>query len=490
MDGVGPGTAEAVSPWGVGVGLGSASMFQTRAMEEKPTMRMLVAMMSGVVVVLGAPPGAAQDIAIPVPKETPDVKMPAGDAARGIPMPTGDLDQSVYRERRRRLMEEMGGGVAVIFGADHIDDGGRQNSDFYYFTGLADEAGAAIVLSPEEPLWTETLFLASVNPEADRWSGERAMLGRAMELGTGFARVMRTSRLPSSLSSLTVRSKDRKLVYLGPIVGYTSPIPKALDVCKKTTARIPGSGIRLAHEIVPLMRQVHDDAELALMRNAIDCTRAGLLAAMRGVKRGMSEYELKQVIERGFRSKGSRRLAFPSIVGSGPNGAVLHYRNDTRTMHDGELVLCDVGAEWQHYASDVTRTFPVSGRFSPRQREVYNTVLRAQQAAIDAVRPGARIREDVHQAARDVIEQSGFTDYFFHGTSHFVGIDVHDAGLYDKPLVPGTVITVEPGIYIAGEALGVRIEDEVLVTEDGCTVLTAAIPRTIEDIEAVMAGGR
>ena len=171
-------------------------------------------------------------------------------------------------------------------------------------------------------------------------------------------------------------------------------------------------------------------------------------------------------------------------------GAVLHYRDDNREMQTGELVLCDVGSEYEHYASDVTRTFPISGKFSPRQREVYEIVLRAQKVAIAGIKPGALIRDDVHEPAQRVIEEAGFTDRFFHSASHFVGIRVHDAGLSAKPLTVGTVITVEPGIYLADENLGIRIEDEVLVTEDGHEVLTQAIPKTVAEIEAVMSSAQ
>ncbi len=420
-----------------------------------------------------------------VPQETPDVRMPAGDAARGIPMPAGTFDQEVYRARRQRLMEQLDGDVAVVFGATSIGAHGAQDADFYNLTGLAQETGAALLLAPSEPVHKEFLFLRGVNPEQNRWNGERAILGRGIELGTGFARVYRTSRLGSTLALTGVHAE--KFVFLGPIVGYDKPIPKALQVCKDASARLPGVGVRMDHRLLRRMRQNHDEAELDLMRQAIACTGSGLEAAMCNVRAGMSEFELKQVIERGFRDAGSRRNAFDSIVASGPNGAVLHYPNDSRLMQAGELVLCDVGAEIEHYASDVTRTFPVSGRFTPRQREVYEVVLRAQQAAIDATRAGVRLREDIHEAARRVIEQAGFTDDFFHGTSHFVGLEVHDAGLSDEPLPAGTVITIEPGIYLADEALGIRIEDEVLITEDGCVVLTEGIPRSIDAIERLMA---
>lgn len=432
----------------------------------------------------------AQPIEIVVPHETPDVKMPRGDAARGIPMPHGQLGREVFRERRRRLMEQMGGDVAVVFSAAKIGGSRRQDMNFYYLTGLAYEEGAAILLAPEQPLWNETLFLKPVNPEVNRWDGERDMLGRAVELGTGFASVKRMNALASSMARAVLNANNRQMVFLGPVVGYTADIPKALDVCQKVTARIPGSGIRLEHRLLPRLRQVHDDAELELMQRAIDITGIALETAMREVRAGMTEYDLKQVIENEFRRKGARRPAFSSIVGSGPNGAVLHYRNDFRTMSDGELVLCDVGAEFEQYAADVTRTFPVSGRFTPRQREVYEVVLRAQQAGMDECRPGARMREDIHTAARRVIEDAGYTDYFFHGTSHFLGLDVHDVGVHDEPLVAGTVITVEPGIYIAEEKLGIRIEDDVLITENGYKVLSGHIPRTVREIEALMAEGK
>lgn len=423
---------------------------------------------------------------IPVPEPTVDVRMPVGDVARGVPMPRGTLDHSVYRARRARLMEAMGGGVAVIFGAKHIGDGDRQNADFYYLTGLALEEGAALVLAPEDPTWKEYLFLAPVDPEKNRWDGERALLGRAVELGSGFARVSRTGRLGGALARLVLRSDPREMVFLGPVVGFERSVPRNLKVSQDVTARIPGASVRLAHELLPGLRQLHDEAEIALIQRAIDITGDALLAAMLNVGPGLREYELKHVIENQFRAGGSRRVAFPSIVGSGPNGAVLHYRDDSREMAAGELVLCDVGAEFEHYAADVTRTFPVAGRFSERQREVYEVVLAAQAAGIAQCRPGRRMRDDVHRAARRVIEEAGFTDAFLHGTSHFLGLEVHDAGNSDAPLEPGTIITVEPGIYLPEEALGIRIEDDVLITDGDPVVLSAGIPRTVAEIEWAM----
>ena len=440
----------------------------------------LILILSGLVLM-------AFDPRLPVPREAPGVSMPEGDAARGIPGPTGALDAAIFRARREKILAEMAGGVALMFSRPRIGEGERQDLDFQYLTGLEDEAGAALLLSPEQPVWKEMLFLAPVDPEVNRWDGERAMLSRAVELATGAARVLRTGKLSMFLSQWVAQAKSREMVFLGPIVGHDSPVPAVLEVYQKVAARVPGARIRPADEILPRMRQVKEPGELALMRKAIEATGAGLLAAMRQLRAGMKEADLKDVIETQFRAHGCRRTAFASIVGSGPNAAILHYRQESRTLREGELVLCDVGAEYESYAADVTRTFPVSGKFTSRQREVYEVVLKAHQAAAAATRPGAMLREDIHQAAVDVIEKAGFVDAFIHGTGHFLGLDVHDAGLAHKPLVPGSVITIEPGIYLPQEGIGIRIEDDVLVTQSGNEVLTASIPRSAAEIEAAMA---
>lgn len=429
------------------------------------------------------------DITILVPHETPDVRTPSGDGALGVPAPEGDLGREVYRERRRALMRhimETGGGVTVVFAAERIPDGGRQDLDFYYLTGLAGEPGAALLLAPESEPYVEQLFLPTLDVEDNVWHGHRARLGRSIELGTGIARVHRTGRLPGALAQAVLRSESRQMVFLGPVVGYSSPVPRGLTVMRDASARIPGSGVRLDHEVLPRMRQHKSEAELALMRRATDATVAGHAAAMRAVRPGMTETQLRRVFEDAFFEHGCTRTAYTPIVASGPNSCVLHYPEGTRTIREGDLVLCDVGAEHQQYASDVTRTFPASGRFTDRQREVYEVVLAAMQAAIDAVRPGVTVQE-LNDIAKGVIERAGFTDGMPHGLSHFVGLDVHDPGLYHEPLTPGSVITIEPGIYLPDEQIGIRIEDVILVTEDGHDNLSAALPKTVREIEALMA---
>jgi Xaa-Pro aminopeptidase len=270
----------------------------------------------------------------------------------------------------------------------------------------------------------------------------------------------------------------------------------------------------LLHE----MRLVKASEELGLMQKAADITEGAHRLAMRSARPGMYEYELQALMEAEFRQKGSERVAYESIVGSGPNATVLHYRKNDRQMQDGELVLIDAGCEYASYASDVTRTFPVNGRFSDAQRRVYELVLEAELAGIRSVRPGATL-EEVHRASLEVITRGlvelGFIEgpvdvalkeerykpFFMHRTSHFLGMDVHDVGATHldgkpRPLAPGMVLTVEPGIYVGvGEekvpeeyrGIGVRIEDDVVVTETDSHVLSGAIPKTIEDLESVCA---
>lgn len=228
------------------------------------------------------------------------------------------------------------------------------------------------------------------------------------------------------------------------------------------------------------------------MQRAIDITGMAQVAAMQSARPGMHEYELEATIEYMFKKHGAGYPAFPSIVGSGPNATVLHYWKNNRRMRSGELVVMDIGAEVQGYSADITRTIPVNGKFSDKQREIYRIVLEAQKAALAQVKPGATLKQ-VHAAAKNVIRSHGFGAFFTHGTSHYLGLDTHDVGKHG-PLQPGMVITVEPGIYIPEGSdvdesywnIGVRIEDDVLVTATGHRVLSAKVPRTIPEIEAAM----
>lgn len=389
------------------------------------------------------------------------------DDGDGAPAATSPFGPEVYRERRVALMKLMKGGIAVVYGAAEIDPANpsaRQDSDFSYLTGIQDEAGAILVLAPAERTTREFLLLTPRNPEGGRWDGVRLPLGQSARARTGFDALMRTSALSWLVTGLASRSGE--LHYLGPIVSLTAPVPPVLELYGKIAARAPGARVVNSHNLIRTMRMVKEPRELALIRRAIAATEGGLLAAMRQARVGMLEAELRDILEAGFRAAGARSLAFPSIVGTGRSAAVLHYTGSAQIIRAGDLVLCDVGAEVGGYAADITRTFPVSGTFSVEQRAVYETVLKAQEAGMRALKAGV-VYEDVNRSARDLLEAAGHRDDFWHGLGHFVGLEVHDAGDYAMPLPVDSVVTIEPGIYLPERGLGVRIEDDYLVTASG-----------------------
>ena len=230
-----------------------------------------------------------------------------------------------------------------------------------------------------------------------------------------------------------------------------------------------------------------DGGEIEQLKKAINVTGKGILAAMKSVEPGMLEFQLQSVVEHAYEMEGAQFLGFSTILAWGPNATVLHYGQNNQPIQETGLVLIDTGAAWQHYSADVTRTIPVDGTFSPREKELYELVLKASDTAIKEVKVGADYYNDVHMAAKRVLDEAGYGEYFIHGTGHFLGLDVHDAGNYELPLKAGVVMTVEPGIYIPEEGIGIRIEDDILVTKDGPVVLSGHIPRTVQEIESSMA---
>ena len=393
----------------------------------------------------------------------------ASSAAAQAGSPAGPVPVERLLARRAALLGRLGEGVAVIGAAklrsiegDYPQDSDyRESNDFFYLTGLEAPGARLVLIARERGADSAILYLPEPSEGHDRWTGGSPGPGAEVSRLTGIedVRFLRDS----------VRIAGRR----------RSPAP--------ITAR------EVAAELATL-RQIKDAEEIRRLRRAVAITAEALLEAMRAAEPGMYEYELEALIEYGFRSRGAERVGFPSIVGSGPNGTILHYDESRRRMAEGELVVIDVGAEFGYYTADLTRTLPVSGRFTPRQRELYDLVLGAQQAALDSVRAGADLgtlnriaRAHMRAHSGALCGGSGCERYFIHGLSHWLGMDVHDPGAYSRPLEPGMVLTVEPGIYIPAESLGIRIEDVVLVTGGGREVLSSALPRTAEAVERAMA---
>ncbi len=389
--------------------------------------------------------------------------------------PAPGLDDNVFTLRRDLLRAKINGTAIFYSGAD-AEIGLDKN--FYYLTGIA-VPDAFLLLGSDSTADKLFLDLTPSQDSADdivRTSGVAFLFGRAQ---VGLALTDALARDPDVYFPYSYAPSDPAYLY-----------PSCLAVEGLLSGQ---AGIRrnnLASFLYSL-RMVKDMTEIGLIAQAIDITGRGVLAGMAALQPGMLESDLQGVIEKTWWGLQAPWPSFPSIVGSGPNSLILHYQENTRRMQAGEMVVVDVGAEFARYAGDITRTLPVSGVFTARQREVYDVVLACQRRAIAACRPGATLSV-VHEAAKAWAEVKGYGAYFNysdwrHGTSHHLGLDVHDP-FASSVLAAGMVITVEPGIYIPNEKIGVRIEDDVLITEKGYLVLSGFVPKTPDEIEAAIAG--
>ena len=468
------------------------------------------------------------------------------------PVPVEEL-----AERRARILDRMGSGIMILFGAEpkvfsnDVNYPYRQESNLFYLTGIS-QPGATLVLLPGNRSQKEILFLPPRDPAREIWTGHMIGVDEARRR-TGITHVWPSVEFDAFVKAVlrgSVYEKrpsedDRDYRAIGESVENGTPVavwlladassrygsryPQALRFASEAV-RFPAVQVRLATGLFRDLRVVKSDWELQRMQRAVDITRLAQRAIMRrasgpgGPGGPLNESVLDGIILSTYRAHGAH-WGFPSIVASGPNATTLHYEENNREIADGELVLADIGAAVGYYTADVTRTFPVGGAFSEAQREVYEVVLDAHTRGLAAVRPGMTMRR-VHDVARKAIADgllelglitstsgSQYRMWYMHGTSHWLGLDVHDVGGRDMPFRPGMVITVEPGIYVREDTLdnlddtprnralieairpaferyrniGVRVEDDVLVTEDGHRVLSEGTPRTIEEIEAFMA---
>jgi Xaa-Pro aminopeptidase len=416
---------------------------------------------------------------------------------------------SVFHERRARLAKETGGdGVVVLFGYREQDVGVsttpfRQNENFYYLTGWT-EPDAIFLLVPKAAkdvsqvveLDKEILFIPPHDYAREKYTGPKLGPHDAdASARTGFPTVKSTSLFASELQeALKTFNKIYTEQTPQPESGEDCFVPEMLSRLKKLAPLASFSDFR---SVLTGMRTVKSPGEIALIRKATEASIEAHLAALKAVRVGAWEYEVAARMTYEFERLGCEWPGYPPIVGSGFYATVLHYAQNSKQMADGDLVVMDVAGAYGGYSSDITRTLPVSGRFSPRQRELYEIVLAAENVALAAVRPGMMLGrrgpQGLHEIAYEHINTHGkdlhgqpLGQYFIHGLSHSVGLNVHDPFDYNQPLQPGMVVTLEPGIYIPEEKLGVRIEDLILITRDGYEHLTRRLPRTVEEIERLM----
>jgi Xaa-Pro aminopeptidase len=418
--------------------------------------------------------------------------------------PAGPVPVERLAARRALLLERIGTGIAVLRSAnlrslehDYPQDSDyREDNDFFYLTGLEAPGGWLALIGREDGLDSEVLYLQEGDPGVERWSGPALGPGAEARRLSGIEDVRPSSEAESDIERAVLQpgSAARAGGLLLKRITRQAALPFTRRLASRTGNGGPPIPIRDLDAELAVLRQVKDEDEIRRLRRAIAITGDAMRETMREARPGMYEYELEGRLEYGFRRRGAERLGFPSIVGSGPNATTLHYDENRRQTRPGELLVMDVGAEYGYYSADVARTIPISGRFDDRQRRLYELVLGAQRAALDSIRPGTDLatlnriaRDHMQRHSAGLCGESGCQRYFIHGLSHWLGMNVHDVGSYSRRLEPGMVFTLEPGIYIPAESLGIRIEDDVLVTAGGAEVLSSGVPRTVREVEQAMA---
>ncbi len=397
-----------------------------------------------------------------------------------------------YAERRRRLADAVGSGVIALLGYESDEGqsgftGFRQESNFYYLTGH-DEPGAALLIAPRrgDDAYREVLFLPTRSDAAAKWSGPSIGIDGAERLG--FQDVRDAASLRKELRALL---RDRKkLAGLRPRAAPSSAGSRSRAAMERLEETGDAKVARDVRGPLALMRAVKSPGEIALLRDAVNATETGFRTAWRAVADGATERSVAaEFVAAAFRA-GCERLAFPPMAASGPNATILHYQRNGSIMQDGQLLLLDAGAEYSRYASDIARTVPVSGKFTERQRLLYELVVRAQRAAIAAAKPGARLIGSEPRTLESIAERvmregapRGVDTYLPHALGHHVGLDVHDPAPPSGVLKEGMVLAIEPGIYLPREAVGIRVEDMVEITPDGCRLMSAGLPSSVDELE-------
>ncbi len=431
-------------------------------------------------------------------------------AALGSPASAGSNDKianipkAEYGARRQKLLTQIKDGIVVMVGAREEDLGEvgrfRQHNDFMYLTGVQTPAAYLIFIPagviPGKPQH-ETVFIPARDIRHEQWTGVQIGPGPDAERLFGLEEVAASTAFKERLSQLLTQAgaegKASPKIYTVVPTGPGSDISRESRFVETLRQAYPKSVIADVSSLIAEMRKVKSASEIELLQKAVDVSLEGHREMVSAIKPGAYEYEAQAALEMAWTRLGSERPGYPSIVGSGINGTILHYNENRKRIEAGELVVVDAAAEYSYYTADITRTFPASGKFTPRQREVYQLVLDAQRAAEKAFVPGKSSIADLQRVAREVMKSSPLRDkqgntldkYFIHGLGHWIGMDVHDVGTYGV-LPVGSVFTIEPGIYLPDEGFGARIEDDYLVTDKGLVKMSAKLPSEPDEIERMM----
>ena len=415
--------------------------------------------------------------------------------------------KDIYAARRQRLLENKKENTAVVIFSGFAPMKSQDESysfavdrNFFYLTGIERENMILVMRKDYKGNYSESLFIEPYDEVLAKWVGGRMRAAEATAI-CGVADVANVEEFPDRINGLVENSRGLgKLTFYLDLWRYhkDQADTPAHKLAEKLQKQYPAVAIEDIQGDFAAMRSVKGEEELAQMRQAQEHTRIAIEEMMRYAAPGMNERELEGAFDFALMKQGVRQHAFHSIFAGGVRATTLHYGENDQVVNDGEMVLIDLGSAWGNYCADISRTFPINGKFTDRQKQLYNAVLEAQNIVMAKAKPGLTTR-DLNQLVVDYYEsrlddlglrKDGKTvrDYYYHGVSHHLGLDTHDICTdRERTLQPGMVITVEPGLYIEEEAIGIRIENDVLITEDGCVDLSAAIPRTVEEIEAIMA---
>lgn len=412
--------------------------------------------------------------------------------------------KEAFKKNREKLLNriEMFSAAVLFAGKAPFKRGDEKypfspDRNFYYATGI-DREDCILFLAKTRTGVEETLYIPRDNGVMAKWVGANMTAAEARE-ASGIDNIGWIDEFQGDFASYIFKNGIKKLWLDMENREWDDALSPALEFAAKVRRNAPQMVFGDLYQAFSEMRLIKEDWELERMRKAMDITRLGIEAMMKTAKAGMKEYEVEAAYDYTLMKNGVREKAFQTIAAGGKRGTILHYVANNQPVADGELILIDAGAQWEWYNGDISRTFPINGKFTERQKLVYNIVLEGQQKVIDAIRPGvpfAGLNELLKDHYFEALKKIGLVDtkedvakYYYHSVSHYLGAETHDVGRYgDRILEPGMVLTVEPGLYIEEWEIGIRIEDDVLVTEEGNEVMTAAMVKTVEEIEAFMAG--
>lgn len=411
------------------------------------------------------------------------------------------MNKEFFTQNRKKLRESLeDNSILLLFaGTAPYKSADEQyqfvpNRNFYYLTGI-DKDKIILLISKIDGKVSEKLFIQRPDPIMAKWVGA-TISEEESKVASGIEDIEYLDRFEMSIGSILNRNRIENIYLDLERQEIKTSITEAQYFAKMIKERYPYIGIKNIYHDIAELRMIKSDEEIELIRKAIEITNDGIMNMVHKIKPEMMEYEVEAYFDFTLNMNGITNKAFDTIAAAGKNATILHYTDNNSKAKDGDLILFDLGAQYKYYNADISRTFPVNGKFTERQKDIYNIVLQAQKAVEEAAKPGLPLKE-LNEIAKKVLgeglkelglikEDKEISKYYFHGVSHYLGMDTHDVGPYNVVLKPGMVITNEPGLYIEEEGIGIRIEDDLLITEDGCENLSKYIIKTVEEIEDYM----